>query len=529
MKLVPIFCGVRRYWLLALIGVGVSIATINIIGVMLLKSLWQAGSFTDLVFWFVATALLVFVFSITESYCAEKLGQNYVKAIRCQLYQGLIGAPSYLAPKRVGVVMSRLITDSNQIKNWASIGIPKLTIHSISTLGLTIFLCLNWGQLGWLAVGLSVMYLIALAALTPKMYKLALEIRRDRGRLSGFLGETIIASRTINQFNRLNRETRRLARHSNKLAISSVSQTIFNAASRDLSTLVAQVMTILVLVLFLWEKTLPNQELAVVMLTLGLLFNSLKQLNTCWNYAITFYAAKVRLEFALSNAAPTKQEKETRLTPQCAHSIQLKSLQLTKDSKPISLSINAGSATQVASGEEAEVLVDILTKHQLPISGRITISGRRLEWLSQRSLNKNIVTVTRSSHLLRGTVSANLKTSNANNDLLRDLFAHFDLHQEITNESITELGNNLSSGKYAKLLLIKSLLHQPGLLILSHPDICADSALMQKVLTWQTHMGFTLMIVGRITKEISSEIQTVDIAKINTNKHKEIQHNKISV
>ena len=58
MKLVPIFSGSRQYWLLTLIGVGVSIAIANITGVLLLKTLWQSSSFTHLVFGFVAIGIL---------------------------------------------------------------------------------------------------------------------------------------------------------------------------------------------------------------------------------------------------------------------------------------------------------------------------------------------------------------------------------------------------------------------------------------------------------------------------------------
>lgn len=514
MKLVPIFSGSRQYWLLTLIGVGVSIAIANITGVLLLKTLWQSSSFTHLVFGFVAIGILVFALSVLEAYCAEKLGQNYVKAIRCQLYQGLVGAPSYLAPKRVGVVMSRMITDSNQIKNWASIGIPKLTIHSISATGLTVFLCLNWGEIGWLATGFSIIYLLSMATLTPKMYQIALEIRRDRGRLSGFLGESIIASQTVNQFNLLNRETRRLARHNDRLAKSSVTQAFFTATSKHFSHLISQVMTLCVLVLFLWENTLPNQELAVVMLTLGLLFNSLKQLNTSWVYAITFYAAKLRLELALNNAAPRKPAKETKLTSKYSHAIQLKRVQLTEDSAPISQSIAPGSAIHIPISESSERLVEILSKHQLPISGRVTVSGRRLDWLSRQSVNKSIITLSRASYLLRGTMKSNLRVSEENLNFLHALLAHFELSEEHLNETISELGRNLTSLQYARLLVIQALLRQPGLLIISHPDICANSELMDKMLIWQEKVQFTLLVVGHVSSHLSERLQDIDIQEL---------------
>ncbi|NVJ55667.1 MAG: hypothetical protein HWE19_04840 [Vibrionaceae bacterium] len=56
-------------------------------------------------------------------------------------FMGITVTIESVAPKRLDVVMSRLITDSNQSKNRASIGIPKLTIHSLSALGLSAFKC----------------------------------------------------------------------------------------------------------------------------------------------------------------------------------------------------------------------------------------------------------------------------------------------------------------------------------------------------------------------------------------------------
>jgi len=508
MRLVPIFAGTRRYWLMTLIGVGVSIALASVFSVMLLKTLWQSSDFNIWIYALAATAVGAFILSVVESYCAEKLGQNYVKAVRCQLYQGLVGAPSHLAPKRLGVVMSRLITDSNQIKNWASIGIPKLTIHSLSALGLSVFLCVHWHQLGWFAVGLSNLCLLAMCLLTPKMYQIALEIRRDRGRLSGFLGETIIASSSINQFNQLNRETRRLARHSDRLASSSVKQTIYHAAINKFSTLIAQVMTLTVLVFFLWNQTLEKGELAAVTLTLGLLFYSLTQLTVSWRYAITFYAAKARLELALENALPPPTEKSTRLVAHLAHSLSFKQLKLNEEMKPLTQHIEAGSIVKIQDNGLAHLLVECLTKQYTPLSGRITISGRRLEWLSQRSLNKSVITIDRSSNLLRGTVRANLPRSNSLSQL-QTLLMHFELPDGILDETLSELGRNLSPSCYAHLLLVKSLLRDPGLLIVSHPDICTNPELVSKLLSWQQEQGFTLFLVGHLS--LSQEIPLQNI------------------
>ncbi|KOO11446.1 hypothetical protein AKJ18_29065, partial [Vibrio xuii] len=99
-------------------------------------------------------------------------------------------------------------------------------------------------------------------------------------------------------------------------------------------------------------------------------------------------------------------------------------------------------------------------------------------------------------------------------NFLHSLLAHFELSEEHLNETISELGRNLPSLQYARLLVIQALLRQPGLLIISHPDICANSELMDKVLIWQEKVRFTLLVVGHVSSHLSERLQDIDIKEL---------------
>lgn len=171
--------------------------------------------------------------------------------------------------------------------------------------------------------------------------------------------------------------------------------------------------------------------------------------------------------------------------------------------KPLTQHIEAGSIVKIQDNGLAHLLVECLTKQYTPLSGRITISGRRLEWLSQHSLNKSVITIDRSSNLLRGTIRANLPRSTFLSQL-QTLLIHFELPDGILDETLSELGRNLSPSCYARLLLVKALLRPPGLLVVSHPDICTNPELIGKLLSWQRKQGFTLLLVGHLN--LSQEI-----------------------
>ncbi len=134
MKLHALFSGVRKRWLVQLVILGLIISALNVGNVLVLDTLWHDAEFNNLVL-FLLLGIGAYLLTIVESYLGEKLGQHYLKDIRHQLYTELMSPKNEQPPRRLGVSMSRMITDSNNIKNWASLGAATLVTSGFSFIG----------------------------------------------------------------------------------------------------------------------------------------------------------------------------------------------------------------------------------------------------------------------------------------------------------------------------------------------------------------------------------------------------------
>nr|WP_086941210.1 ATP-binding cassette domain-containing protein [Thaumasiovibrio occultus] len=489
-KLVALGADDRLRQLQLLIGLGVVITLLNVAAVLLLQQLFQPNSTNHLIALFIGSALASAACLFWEGILAERLGLDYVKAVRQQLYLTLMSAPLDRSPRRLGVAMTRLITDANNIKNWASLGAPVMITHGLSLIGYNLLLLAYWPPIGQLLLAIQAVLFAFALTVTPTMLNNALVLRRDRGRLSGHIGEMIIANLSVQQAGQVKRETRRLGRHSDKLATSALVQARWTTFL-TLNPAVLQQLTLLGIAL-LWLSSTENQ--ALLMLVLGLMFASLTRLMQAWGHGITFYAAKQRLENAMTSAALPEGEKRTTLKAEPL-AVKLRKLRLCDNGEGYSFSLEPGQRAAITGeiGSGKSRLARILCRQDVAHSGRVVLGGRRLEWLRPDSISRNVQLINDQSQLLRGSIASNL-TFGAKKNETDDhaLICRILLPLDIT-APVSELGSNLPSGLKNRVLLARALLREPGLLIIDRAGF--DEQLIHQLFTLQQTLGFTLCMV----------------------------------
>ncbi|WP_087024579.1 ABC transporter ATP-binding protein/permease [Thaumasiovibrio subtropicus] len=504
--LVALQAGKRRRLITYLVALGLVLTALNVGGVLLIQHLWQGHDASEnlplSIALFVVLVAVMGSLYYAEAVLAEKLGLDYVKAVRQQLYATLMSAPQQQSPQRVGVAMTRLITDANNIKNWASLGAPVFITHGLSLVGYCILILVQWPHVGWLLLALMAFALMATALLTAPMMRTALTLRRDRGRLSGHIGEMIIANLSVQQAGRVNREAKRLGRHSDLLADSAVNY----ARLRSLLAVNPMLLQQLALLVLAVSALGDGDHQAMLLLVLGLMFVSLTRIMQAWEHGVTYYAAKQRLEFAMRKVQPIPAEKSTKLTNQPL-SIKLRDLALIPDSPLLKLSAAAGDRI-ILSGLQCSgksLLTLMLCRQALPASGRIVLGGRRLEWLTAASLHRAVQLVNDDAQLMRGSIESNLLYGNRHIDT-----AWFEricqvLELEDLNQTVTELGSNLSSGLTQRILIARALLKKPGLLMVDRAGVDRDNPLQQAMLTLQKEGGFTYLLTTR--RKLNSKLK----------------------
>ncbi|CCO45300.1 putative ABC-type multidrug transport system,ATPase and permease component [Vibrio nigripulchritudo SOn1] len=503
MKLVPLSQGIRVRWLFSLIFIGIIIASLNVSSMLMLKQLWQSNWDITLLLMFLGIALGILAFSLVEAFWAEKLGQHYVKEVRHQLYTVLMSAPEYRAPKRLGVMMTRLITDSSNIKDWASQGAAKLVTHGCSIIGYLCLLATLWGNSGILIAGITLCALLVGLLLSPSLFELARELRRDRGRLSGHLCERIVSYRCVNQFRQIKREGNRLNRASDKLALTSIHETVVQTALTQQTSIWLPVTLACLLLTSVWQDKIQAEDLATLLLILGLLFHSLREVLLSWGYAVTYIVAKRRLEAAMSEAVKISPHRNNRLSHREAHSIKLKNLRLCEHDEAVNMDFSQGEVIHLKDWKQNKRsrLSEVITRQRLPFDGNIVISGRRLDWLSPESLSKSIIHIQERSQLFRGTILTNVRYGRrkATDKEIRRACHLVDIDTEKLSQPVREFGLGLEPEMKDKILVARALLLEPRLLIIDRLSICQNRPLIDTLSSFTNQETFTLFITHSVS------------------------------
>ncbi len=514
MKLEKLSVGERLRWLILLVTLGLLAASLNVANIKVLQLLWSEGQHRHYLAMFLIISSALFCIGFIEQVFAEKLGQSYVKSIRAQLYFQLMNAPYAQAPKRLGVTMTRLITDGNNLKNWASFGASKLITHGFSVMGYLILLVIQWETLGWTISAIALGSLLFAAMLTPTLLHKAATLRRDRGRMSGHLCERIVGFQSVNQFNQLRRETNKLNRQSEQLATTAVQETQWQSLLTLQAPLLMQVTLAIVIITLVWEQQADKQDLAPLLLLLGLLFHSLREVMLSWTYGITFWVAKQRLELAMETAQNSNLDQKNRLKSRGAFPVQFRDVQLSPHHEPLSKKIEAQDVAIITGDKTSQSQCCLSLLQHLPLhQGRITIDGRRLEWLTPRSLARHVQLIDHHSVLFRGSIKQNLVYGNRKitHVELIDLCHLVGLSPENLETQIKELGRQEPSDMMNRVLIARALAMKPSLLIIDRHDL--DRELIDRVVNLREERGFTLVLSGNSTMVKRYQAQRIRIKK----------------
>lgn len=501
MKLHALFSGVRKRWLVQLVILGLIISALNVGNVLVLDTLWHDAEFNNLVL-FLLLGIGAYLLTIVESYLGEKFGQHYLKDIRHQLYTELMSPKNEQPPRRLGVSMSRMITDSNNIKNWASLGAATLVTSGFSFIGYLVLIFYLWPsfswQVSWVVAGLFSLSL----ALTPRLTELALTLRTDRGRLSGHLCERIMGYQSVNQFRQIKREGRRLNRCSVMLGDTSKQNSVFQAV---LTQQTAMWFCILLALLFthqVWQEHPVGQNFGTLMLIIGLLFNALRDITISWGYAITYYVAKERLELAMSRTRGNYKRQIHQIDTDLALCLCVKNFSVPFSGENLSVNIFKGRSIDLSSIDPINktaictVLSGIVTDYM----GDVALEKMDIRTINNSSLRRYVYIIDEQCQLFRGTVLTNIRYGNrrVSDEEVSSVCLFVGISPERLDCAVAEFGRHLDKTLYNQILIARVLLSKPKLIVLNHHGIGQDVVLMRLLKVNASVETYTLLSLVRM-------------------------------
>jgi ABC-type multidrug transport system fused ATPase/permease subunit len=443
---------------------------------------------------------------------AERLGQNYVHALRTRMYEHLSDiSPRVLQRRSHGSLLMRFVGDLTAIARWVSLGLSRAIVGGTFVGGALIALAFISPALA-LAVG-AVLAFGAIGALASAqtLEERARKARRRRSRLATNVTEKVASIGVVQVFGQTEREEQQLRRQSRRLQKAMVRRAKAVGRMRALAEVTGLLATVAVLLTGAHEvqagRATPGTIVAALAVV-GLLVNPIRDLGRVSEYWTNSRVSmeKVRTFLATPNLAQASSEAPDlelgagRLEFDDVH-VEGAIAGVTAAAEPGSLTVVMGP-----NGAGKSTLLAVAARLIDPDRGTVRLDGQDLAEHSIESVRRAISMVGPDLPLLRGTVSDNLRyrwPDAPEDELARtsSLLGVDRLLDELPDgdeTKVVEGGRNLSAGQRQRLALARALVGDPRVLLLDEADVNLDAevrALVDHVIRAQRRRS-TLLVVS---------------------------------
>lgn len=248
-------------------------------------------------------------------------------------------------------------------------------------------------------------------------------------------------------------------------------------------------------------------------------FIPLRLLGSFFHIAMNGMAASDKI-FALLDL-PELEEKGVELED-TETSIRLENIEFAYEEKreilkKVSMDFSAGSFTSIVgtSGCGKSTIAGILMGRNKGYQGNITIQGKKLQEISEKSLMKHITLVNHNSYLFKGTIRDNLKMGkpDATEEEMCAVLEKVNLlgflqAQQGIDTLVMEKGSNFSGGQCQRLALARALLHDTPVYIFdeatSNIDMESEEMIME-VIRELAKTKTILLISHRLANVVESD------------------------
>jgi ABC-type multidrug transport system fused ATPase/permease subunit len=501
--------GRRLQILIRLVANGLGQAAIVVSTVLLVRLAFDrfittsgAGSFS-LMLWvglgLVAAAVCISWLRLLERIDAERMGQDYTHRVRVKLFDHLSGlGPRALQKRSRGAIVLRFVGDLNALKRWVSLGLARVTVAGVTTVGALLALAVvNW----LLALGVTVVlaggtfYILSLGKQLREAVK---EGRRRRSYLAANVNEKVASMAVVQVFGQSNRERRRIGRQSKRLQKAMVARArrigLMRAVTHSTTALASGVVLLIGANQVASGRATPGTVVAA-MTIVGLLIPALRDLGRVYEY---WHDAQV-------SAKKIRQFLKTpTLVKELANAPDLKPVQGRLEFADVSLSGSVKRVTAVAepgqvvalvgpNGAGKSTLLSLAARLIDPDEGRIALDGQDLAKHSLASVRRAVGMMSPDLPLLRGTIDKNLRyrwpdAPAEEVDRVRVLCEIDQVLAELPEGEqtrVSEGGGNLSLGQRQRIALARALLGNPSILLLDEADAHLDhdsSAVLDRII-----------------------------------------------
>lgn len=452
--------------------------------------------------------------------------QRAIMEMRKSVQQHVTRLPtSYFDSTKSGVLISRIMTDPEGIRNLVGTGVTQLIGGIFTTI--VAFVALFWYYWELTIINLIVLGLFAgimsyaFSKLRP-LFRVRAEINADT---TGRLTESMGGIRVVKAYTAEEREDEIFGANVNRLFENVAASLTGVAAVTAVSTVVIGALSIVVMVVggnAVVTGKMDLKDLITYIALTGMMASPLINMANIGTQITEAFAGLDRIREI--KQMTTEGERDDDLAPleSIVGDIEFQNVCFEYDEDvpvltDVSFKAPAGTTTALvgSSGSGKSTLIGLVMAFHYPKSGTITIDGKDLSTVKLNHFRSKLGVVMQDNFLFEGTIADNIRYSrpDATLDEIIEVckIAHVDEFVDEFEEGydtiVGERGVKLSGGQRQRVAIARAILADPQILILDEATASLDSESEAKI-----QDGLETLREGRTTFVIAHRLSTIQSA-----------------
>jgi len=467
--------------------------------------------------------------SVTSFGLSQVLGvtaQRAITEMRKQVMVHVTRLPvRYYDSTQTGILISRIMTDAEGIRNLVGTGLVQLTGGILTaSIALAVLFYLNW-QLTSLTLVILVVFGVSMSWAFSRLRPLFRERGKLNAEVTGRLAETIGGIRVVKAYAVEKREQLVFAKGTHRLLRNVAKSVTGVSAVSSLATLVMGTIGALMIVLggrALIAGDWTTGALVQYVIFTGLVIAPVIQISAIGTQITEAFAGLDRIHEIRQTATEDEEDAARDVLSSMDGEVGLSDVWFEYEAdvpvlKGVSLTALPGTTTALvgSSGSGKSTLISLVMAFNRPTSGRVLIDGRDLETIRLKDYRAFLGVVLQENFLFDGTIAANLSFAkpHATDEEIREVSRIAHCHEFIQgfpdgyDTIVGERGIKLSGGQRQRVAIARAILANPRLLILDEATSSLDSESEMMV-----QDGLKALRAGRTTFVIAHRLSTIQSA-----------------
>ena len=491
---------------------------------VVLKQNW--GLLSTLALWVGAATLVDAAASFANSQILGVAAQRAITDMRKDIEAHVMRLPTrYFDSTKSGILISRIMTDAEGIRNLVGTGLVQLTGSILTAImALVILLYINWRL-----TGVTIVILAAFGFGMATAFKKLRPLFRERGQINaevtGRLAESLGGVRIVKAYTAEKREEIVFAKGAHRL-FRNVAQSLTGvSAIGAFSSVVIGAIGIAMMLVggsAIRSGTMTIGDFMWYLSMVALITVPVIQLANIGTQITEAFAGLDRIREIKKMATEDQEDASRRAMPGVDGQVEFQSVTFEYNEnvpvlKHVSFVAPAGTTTALvgSSGSGKSTLISLVMTFNRPKAGRVLVDGQDLNDVKLRDYRGHLGVVLQDNFLFDGTIAANIAFANphATREEIKAVsrIAHCDEFIESFEQGydtiVGERGVRLSGGQRQRVSIARAILADPRILILDEATSSLDSeseAMIQD--------GLRSLRQGRTTFVIAHRLSTIQSA-----------------